>query len=88
MEVRITKAKAAYPTDQSSSPRGNNGNVRRSFGFGPVRIQGGIRLNDADWTHWSEPARTLLRIDKLGVTGSSPVPPTIKALQMSTSVLA
>ena len=57
------------------SGRGNNGNVRRSFGFGPVRIQGGIRLNDADWTHWSEPARTLLRIDKLGVTGSSPVPP-------------
>src|SRR5215208_6604540 len=35
----------------------------------------GIALNHAPSANASEPARTLPRIDKLGVTGSSPVPP-------------
>jgi hypothetical protein len=34
-----------------------------------------IPLNDALWANVSELRRTLLRPDKLGVTGSSPVPP-------------
>jgi hypothetical protein len=58
--------------------RGNNGNARRSFGFGHVRRRGRVRLNDADCAHWHERNRTLRRVDKLGVTGSSPVPPTRK----------
>jgi len=33
-------------------------------------------LNQALCPNISEPTRTLLRVDKLGVTGSSPVPPT------------
>jgi hypothetical protein len=34
-----------------------------------------IRLNDGGWPNLRERMRTLLRVDKLGVTGSSPVPP-------------
>jgi len=55
--------------------RGNNGNVRGSFGFGPVRVRRELPRNDADSMHCSARARTLPRLDKLGVTGSSPVPP-------------
>jgi hypothetical protein len=38
-----------------------------------------IWLNDAVWPNRRERVRTLLRFDKLGVTGSSPVPPTYES---------
>jgi hypothetical protein len=38
-------------------------------------VRAEIRLNDADCAHGGERARTSRRIDKLGVTGSSPVRP-------------
>jgi hypothetical protein len=55
--------------------RGNNGNARRSLAFGQVFARRLIPLNHALWQNISELTRTLLRVDKLGVTGSSPVPP-------------
>jgi hypothetical protein len=55
--------------------RGNNGNGRRSFAFARAFGRRLPALNHALWANISELARTLLRFDKLGVTGSSPVPP-------------
>jgi hypothetical protein len=55
--------------------RGNNGNARRSFAFAQAFACRLIPLNHALGANSSELTRTLLRIDKLGVTGSSPVPP-------------
>jgi hypothetical protein len=52
-----------------------NGNARRSFTFAEAFACTRISLSDAFSPNASEAARTLLCLDKLGVTGSSPVPP-------------
>ena len=52
-----------------------HGNAAGSLGFAPVRSSRRLWLNDAESAHTREPARTAPRVDKLGVTGSSPVPP-------------
>jgi hypothetical protein len=50
----------------------------RSFGFARPFARLPFPLNDAHVPHYAEQVRTLPRVDKLGVTGSSPVPPTEK----------
>jgi len=56
--------------------RGNNGNARSSFKFAEVFARQLLPLNDALQSKLSEQVRTPRRVDKLGATGSSPVPPT------------
>jgi hypothetical protein len=60
--------------------RGKDGKDRRSFAFARPFAHRWIWLNDAVEANRRELLRTL-RLDKLGVTGSSPVPP-IKYLQI------
>jgi hypothetical protein len=48
------------------SPRGNNGNARRSFAFAQVFARRQTPLNHALWANTNELTRTRLRVDKVG----------------------
>jgi hypothetical protein len=53
-------------------PHGKDGKDWRSLGFARPFASLEIWLNDAVWPNSSEPARTLRRVDKLGVTWFEP----------------
>jgi hypothetical protein len=77
---QIREARSRRSSRGGQVCRGKDGKDSRAFAFARAFARQRIRLNDAVETNRCELSRTLRRVDKLGVTGSSPVPPISSAL--------